>query len=233
MRQMEHKNPYLHEGQVRKKVVSDALEFLAKEELLTALSIKVNDNNVNILDNAQKLIDDEINKDIDANLSAQQHNQNEEIRESDDESEEETNFKSTKQIHETLLVDQNSDLQFCAQLVVSQNTNDKDTDEETVQSHKIAPGETSYPVNYLFDKHVEELSFIKLFGGKIMRINNQDITFGGKCKSFFRRYDRRCANNIQYLFFMYRKLMATKLQASINLSVRRTMIDQQLTANKV
>ena len=69
------------------------------------------------------------------------------------------------------MVDQNGDLQFCAQLVVTENKDDQQIDEESVKSHKIAPGETSYPINYLFDRHVEELSFIKLFGGKIMKIN--------------------------------------------------------------
>ena len=164
MRQMEHKNPYLNEGQVRKKVVSDALEFLAKEELFTTLSIKVSEINVNILENVQQLIDDELNNEDNETSAEKDMNNKEDPFKSDDESEEETNFRQAKQIHETLLVDQNSDLQFCAQLVVTENKNDQHIDDESVISHKIAPGETSYPINYLFDRHVEELSFIKIFG---------------------------------------------------------------------
>ena len=246
MRKMDHNNPYLNEGQVRRTVVENALKFLIREELFIKCGIHVTLEKIAQLPNAQMAIAQELQQgkniehDNDQNQNVHQNvnphtadppcNQDVlNLLNNDTEKKDDNVLDTYLQIHETLLVDRNTEMEFCAHLLVSQAERNNNSEE----SHKIAPGETSYPVNYLFDRYVEELSFLKIFGGKIMKITNADVTFGAKCKSFFRRYDRRCAKNIQYIFFMYRKLMASKLQAAIQMSLKRTEIGSDLTANQI
>ena len=120
------------------------------------------------------------------------------------------------------------------------NPNDKDTsedlqetiesseDEEEIQIHEtmlqqdmsFAPGEHNSPLPLIADPLAEEATFLKIFGGEIMKIPNE-ITLAARCKSFFRRYDRRCAKNIHYIFYMYKKMMSQKLVSAINMSLQR------------
>lgn len=130
--------------------------------------------------------------------------------------------KNNPEVHETLLTD-NIETSIILNKVMT------DMSDET---HKIAPGETNHPISLIFDSNVEELTFIKIFMGQKMTPSNE-LTFIGKCKSFFRRFDRRCAKNIQYIFFMYKKLVAKRIFSSIELCLKRMSIQNKLTVNDV
>ena len=121
-------------------------------------------------------------------------------------------------------------------------SDDCEEDEDNVQIHEtmlqqdlcsIAPGENNCPLPLVADPMSEEATFLKIFGGSIMKISGE-VTLAARCKSFFRRYDRRCAENIHYIFYMYKKLMAQKLISAINISLQRYNSDNShITVNDV
>lgn len=89
----------------------------------------------------------------------------------------------------------------------------------------IAPAQNNAPIPYGRDPYGEEATFLKIFGGHLMNKDvHERVTLQGRCKSFIRRYDRRCATNIPYLFYMYRKLMTQKLTSAINVSLRKSSV---------
>lgn len=110
-------------------------------------------------------------------------------------------------------------------------------DEQTLLINKddltkrIAPGEGIAPVSLLSDKDAEELTFLKIYGGQRFQPNAR-VTYAARCKSEFRRYDRRCAENIQKIFYSYRKLVTKKLNASIDVSMSKTREAFELTVEK-
>ncbi|CAG5085009.1 Protein of unknown function, partial [Cotesia congregata] len=74
----------------------------------------------------------------------------------------------------------------------------------------FAPGEGHTPVS-LFDKYTETLSFIKIYGGKLIQ-KPKNLTYQNWIKSEIMRSDRRCANIIKLLFSAL-KLRVSKLTA--------------------
>jgi hypothetical protein len=99
----------------------------------------------------------------------------------------------------------------------------------------MAPGEGQNPIPLVRDKVSEALTFIKIYGGENMKYfkENSKITYQAICKSEFRRYDRRCANNINKIFYSYKKLVARKLINSINTCMKKTKRTDGLTAGMV
>ncbi|RNA04152.1 ATP-dependent DNA helicase PIF1, partial [Brachionus plicatilis] len=93
----------------------------------------------------------------------------------------------------------------------------------------IAPGEGIQPRSILSDKDAEELTFIKIYGGEKFQPKIQ-IKYGMRCKSEFRRFDRRCANDINKLFYSYKKLVSKKLNAAIDTCLRKTKEIESMTA---
>ena len=88
----------------------------------------------------------------------------------------------------------------------------------------VAPCEMNNPISLIKDRHAEELSFIKIYGGEIVidylhQENSREsrISYQQVCKSEFRRYDRRCATNLTKLFYSYKKLVAKKLLSSVEI----------------
>ena len=92
----------------------------------------------------------------------------------------------------------------------------------------VAPGEGFFPKPIVFDKNADELTFLKIYGGKPANYP-RGLSYMAICKSEFRRYDRRCAENITKLFFSYKKLVASKLIQSINTSLKKTNKSMNLT----
>ena len=99
---------------------------------------------------------------------------------------------------------------------------------------KIAPGQNSSPISMMHDEYAEEATFLKIFGGSlVIQKIDQRVTLQGRCKSYFRRYDRRCANSIPYIFYMYRKLMAQKLSSAISICLKKSSIKgRRITAEE-
>ncbi|CAG5093221.1 Protein of unknown function [Cotesia congregata] len=84
-------------------------------------------------------------------------------------------------------------------------------DESTLlmtQAIVFAPGEGQLPVS-LFDKYTEALSFLKIYGGKLIK-KPEHITYQNWIKSEIMRSDRRCATIIK-LFFSALKLRTSKI----------------------
>ena len=97
----------------------------------------------------------------------------------------------------------------------------------------IAPGEGNIPLPLLDDEFAEELTFLKIYGGH-KRAYPRELTYAAICKSEFRRYDRRCAENLPKLFYSYKKLVAQKLRDSINTCLKKsTMSKHNLNAGTV
>ena len=93
----------------------------------------------------------------------------------------------------------------------------------------VAPCEMNNPISLIKDRHAEELSFIKIYGGEIVidylhQENSREsrISYQQVCKSEFRRYDRRCATNLTKLFYSYKKLVAKKLLSSVEISLKKS-----------
>ena len=96
----------------------------------------------------------------------------------------------------------------------------------------IAPGENQAPIPICYDEMAEAATFLKIFGGELIK-ESKHVSLLNRCKSFFRNSDRRCAENIEYIFWMYKKLMAKKLLDSINTNLRRFKINERLTAQDI
>ncbi|XP_044578906.1 uncharacterized protein LOC123261377 [Cotesia glomerata] len=101
-------------------------------------------------------------------------------------------------------------------------------DESTLlltQAIVFAPGEGQLPVS-LFDEYAEALSFIKIYGGKLIK-KPEHITYQNWIKSEIMRSDRRCATIIK-LFFSALKLRTSKIASSINFCLRKNKIKSKL-----
>ncbi|RNA17245.1 ubiquitin carboxyl-terminal hydrolase 8 isoform X1, partial [Brachionus plicatilis] len=93
----------------------------------------------------------------------------------------------------------------------------------------IAPGEGIQPRSLLSDKDAEELTFIKIYGGE-KYLPKVQLKYGMRCKSEFRRFDRRCAEDINKIFYSYKKLVSKKLNAAIDTCLRKTKEIDSMTA---
>ncbi|CAG5071596.1 Protein of unknown function [Cotesia congregata] len=108
----------------------------------------------------------------------------------------------------------NVDNSDCDDSNSSENNSDEEEpvnieDESTLlmtQAIVFAPGEGQSPVS-LFDEYAEALSFIKIYGGKLVK-KPQHLTYQNWIKSEIMRSDRRCATILK-LFFSALKLLQT------------------------
>lgn len=94
-------------------------------------------------------------------------------------------------------------------------------DESTLlmtQAIVFAPGEGQSPVS-LFDDYTEALSFIRIYGSKLIK-KPEHITYQNWMKSEIMRSDRRCATILK-LFFSALKLRMSKISSSINFCLRK------------
>ncbi|CAF0812519.1 unnamed protein product [Brachionus calyciflorus] len=89
------------------------------------------------------------------------------------------------------------------------------------QTSIIAPGEGIAPQSIIGDQDAEELTFLKIYNGEQFR-TTVAVKFGMRCKSEFRRFDRRCAENIEKIFYDYKKLVQKKINSAIELCMRKT-----------
>ena len=105
-----------------------------------------------------------------------------------------------------------------------------------IEELKIAPAEKNSPISLHKDKHGEELTFLKIHGGQakktIEKRTELSFTEAAECKSYFRRYDRRCAENIQFIFYKLKKLLAEKLNSAISIAIKKHSLSIPLTARQ-
>jgi hypothetical protein len=84
----------------------------------------------------------------------------------------------------------------------------------------MAPAEGNVPTGVLMDEDAEALSFPKIYCGK-QRKFHQRITYGKIIKSDFKRYDRRCANNVTKLLYSYKKLQIQQVVNQVSIAMRQ------------
>lgn len=83
----------------------------------------------------------------------------------------------------------------------------------------IAPGEGKQPLSLIFDEHMEELAFVKIYCGQKrefkVKLSHMDIT-----KSEISREDRRAVHS-DYLFTALKKQQTIRVQNSIAICLRK------------
>ena len=97
-------------------------------------------------------------------------------------------------------------------------------EQDYAQNVSLAPAAYQRPISLAFDTYGEELTFLKIYGGELrdhQLYKSCHISYSSLCKSEFRRFDRRCAENPSKLFYSYRKLIQLNLASSINISMRK------------
>ena len=95
----------------------------------------------------------------------------------------------------------------------------------------VAPCEDTKPTSVYRDPFAEQLIFLKIYGGENpcqYLDQNKKISYQQVCKSEFRRFDRRCALDITKIFFSYKKLVAEKLRAAIEICLRKNTLSEEL-----
>ena len=104
---------------------------------------------------------------------------------------------------------------------------------KTIATQYLAPGENQVPMSTYMDKNSEELTFLKIYGGErpIQYLHDTKFSFQAICRSEFRRYDRRVAENMSKLFYSYKKLVAYKLRNSVTMCLKKTKTTQNLTVS--
>lgn len=215
MRRLNYNNAYMCDT-VRPMHIARAIDVLKSSELYTKLGIQVDDQF--FIDNPRDLdyIVDERDKD----------HQSSQVNYDDD-------ILDEIEAVNPGLYDNDDDDQVGDRPVVHQTMMVSDVERAGGDVLKIAPGQNSTPISYVHDEHAEEATFLKIFGGDLMLKKIEErVTLQGRCKSFLRSYDRRCAINIPYIFYMYRQLMTQKLTSAINISLRKSSVRGHLTARE-
>jgi len=95
----------------------------------------------------------------------------------------------------------------------------------------VAPGENQEPLSILSDKYSEEMTFIKIYGGEQIceYLHSNKLTYQAICKSEFRRYDRRAAEDVNKIFYSFKKLIAKKLLSSVEICLKKTKQTENIT----
>jgi hypothetical protein len=202
MRRMHYNKAYIHET-IRPKHITEALNFLSKSKVYKELKINVNNPWNDATDDELEFNDDndEIKKPKTEDTSDESSLDEEYFAENE--------FRQNPQIHETMLLDHNK--------------NDANV-EQLLKETRIAPGENRAPISLIHDPIAEEATFLKIFCGNLLPEQSANISLQNRCKSFFRRFDRRCASNIRYIFYMYKKLISIKLSMAISMAVKKVKI---------
>jgi hypothetical protein len=229
MRQSHYNNPY-RAGIVSPEKVRNAIARLEKLPLYKKLNIKLSTSWIKDDLAFDKAIDEyRAPKEYQVKSKSQVTRENCIESTSESESENATSNESSDyedyytgrykpdnvQVHDTLLLD-------CNKNAISErlpNTLPPPTIMETVCR---APSEMNRPRPIIADPYSEEATFIKIFGGDVRPPSRDKQTFTAVCKSYLRRHDRRCAEDLTYIFYMYKKLMNHKLCSAINMSLKST-----------
>lgn len=213
MRRMNYNNAYMCD-MVRPMHIARAIDVLKGSELYKILGIEV--DNQFFIDNP---------RDIEYIVDECDRNQSNEVNSNDD-------ILDEIEANNLGLYDDDDD-QVGDRPLVHQTMMVSDVERAGGDVLKIAPGQNSTPISYVHDEYAEEATFLKIFGGELMLKKIEErVTLQGRCKSFLRSYDRRCATNIQYIFYMYRQLMTQKLTSAINISLRKSCVRGHLTARE-
>jgi hypothetical protein len=101
---------------------------------------------------------------------------------------------------------------------------DKDENPQGMaDSVNVAPAEENTPDFFVDDPYAEELQFIKIYGGEARKYP-PELSYQMICKSEFRRYDTRCAESIEKIFYSYKWLTTVKLRQAINTALKRKQL---------
>jgi hypothetical protein len=228
MRRMEYKYPYVTE-KIRIDCVRKALGYLKLSDLYEKLSIKIDENKLNKSPTSDGKTDDFIVNPVEyetaraiaaaaaktkVNTVSGGHGlQTNATDKCDGDPElelynDDPNYYN-QQIRETMLIQDDARI----------------TAEKDQIVIKIAPGQRNSPVAAHKDEFAVDGTFIQIFGGTLnYKQTPNNISVQARCKSYFRNVDMRCRANIQFLFYMYRLLLATKLNAQINFTVRQESV---------
>ncbi|KAK7573658.1 hypothetical protein V9T40_004699 [Parthenolecanium corni] len=90
----------------------------------------------------------------------------------------------------------------------------------------FAPGEGSRPLSMIYDEYAECMTFMKLFGGELMKAPNK-MTYQQWCRWRLIRNDRRFAD-ITSIFYMASKIRILKITSSIAMCMRMKKFDPKV-----
>ncbi|XP_055687292.1 uncharacterized protein LOC129792356 [Lutzomyia longipalpis] len=103
-----------------------------------------------------------------------------------------------------------------------------DIEIKQAQIQMMAPGMNKRPVYSRTEKNLEELSFIKIYGGQ--KIENQSISYSNRIKAECRNRDRRCADPTKVLYSANEK-MQRSIFSAVNVCLRKSKNVENMTAN--
>ena len=123
-------------------------------------------------------------------------------------------------------LEENTELENSLENIQNSNENEEVDAPTMLINHneiaiQVAPGEGIMPKPLLSDKIAEELSFPKIYNGKEFKSSIPNITYAARCKSEFRRYDRRAAKSHEKIFYSTRKLQMKKLSSAIDIALKK------------
>ena len=214
MRKMDYKNPYMYD-KVSIKKIKEAITFLVKQDLFIEKNISVSSDWFSNKDaDVENFIVDPLDKRAyegtlltDNEVNNQEEFENDSDDDEDDDDINKIDYFAPNNITSKLQPTMLQDDVMCA------------------------PGEGNFPKSVLFDDAAEELTFLKIYGGK-RTTYPKELSYAAICKSEIRRYDRRCAINITKIFYSYKKLVASKLVQAINTSLTKSNQTLALTARE-
>ena len=119
--------------------------------------------------------------------------------------------------------DDDSDIEGKVDYFCSQNRYHKTQSTMLDAGVQIAPGEDSKPEYFLDNPDSEFCHFFDIYGGHIVKYP-QKMSYGAICKSQLRRYDRRCAKNILWILYAYKRLIGIKLRKAIETALRQKKV---------
>ena len=226
MRKMEYTTPYMCET-ITPILIKEAVEFLLNQDLFIEKKIQFSPT-WHLSENYQEnfIVDPDDKTEFESgkvftnNYSGIESSQNN------------LAIKSTNSLLNSSASEEDDDIDDNNEDFFAPN-NYLNIDQPTLLDNAIvcAPGEGNFPKSIAFDDASEELTFLKIYGGKRAAYPDS-LSYAAICKSEFRRYDRRCATNITKLFYSYKKLVACKLIDSINTSLQKTNKTTTLTAQQ-
>lgn len=220
MRRMNYNKAYMCDV-VRPQLIAKAIDVLRESELFIKLGIVV--DNQFFIENPR-----------DCDYVVDERDRNDQNQEFEGDADDSLDVLDVdKETNPGLYDEDDDDDQVGDRPIVQQTMMVSDVERAGSDTLKIAPGQNSTPISYMHDEFAEEATFLKIFGGDlILKQIDERVTLQGRCKSFLRSFDRRCATNIPYIFYMYRQLMTQKLTSAINISLRKSTVRAPITARQ-
>ena len=90
--------------------------------------------------------------------------------------------------------------------------------ESVMNEISLAPGATNAPISITADDDMEQLIFIKLFGG--FALTNCKVSDGQRYKSYIRNYQRKIASRPDYIIFANMKKMYRNILSGISIYMK-------------